>query len=97
MILQLQAKVHGLGNLGVSACTYPIFTEFKAKKLWGESFYLRTLLCFAKLRALLLKERPPSKFRGILLTCVLCFVACLVLLRFFALCGLLAHVQLPPG
>ena len=35
-----------------------------------------------KLRALLLKDRPPSKFRGILFTCVLCFVACLVLLRF---------------
>ena len=30
MILQLQAKVHGLGNLGVSTCTYPIFSEFKA-------------------------------------------------------------------
>ena len=28
-----------------------------------ESFYLRALLCFAKLRALLLKDRPPSKFR----------------------------------
>ena len=32
MILQLQAKVHGLGNLGVSTCTYPIFSEFKAPK-----------------------------------------------------------------
>ena len=30
MILQLQAKVHGLGYLGVSTCTYPIFSEFKA-------------------------------------------------------------------
>ena len=32
MILQLQAKVHGLGNLGVSTYTYPIFSEFKAPK-----------------------------------------------------------------
>ena len=32
MILQLQAKVHGLGYLGVSTCTYPIFSEFKAPK-----------------------------------------------------------------
>ena len=30
MILHLQAKVHGLGYLGVSTCTYPIFSEFKA-------------------------------------------------------------------
>ena len=30
MILQLQAKVHGLGYLGVSTSTYPIFSEFKA-------------------------------------------------------------------
>ena len=30
MILQLQAKEHGLGNLGVLTCTYPIFSEFKA-------------------------------------------------------------------
>ena len=29
MILQLQAKVHGMGNLGVSTCTYPIFSKFK--------------------------------------------------------------------
>ena len=32
MILQLQAKVHGLENLGVSTFTYPIFSEFKAPK-----------------------------------------------------------------
>ena len=32
MILQLQAKVHGLGNLGVLTYTYPIFSEFKAPK-----------------------------------------------------------------
>ena len=32
MILQLQAKVHGLGNLGVSTYTYSIFSEFKAPK-----------------------------------------------------------------
>ena len=30
MILQLQAKVHGLGNLGVSTCTYPNLNDFKA-------------------------------------------------------------------
>ena len=30
MILQLQAKVHGLGNLGVSTCTYPNLSDFKA-------------------------------------------------------------------
>ena len=30
MILQLQAKVHGLGNLGVSTCTYPTLSDFKA-------------------------------------------------------------------
>ena len=30
MILQLQAKVHGLGYLGVWTCTYLIFSEFKA-------------------------------------------------------------------
>ena len=30
MILQLQAKEHGLENLGVLTCTYPIFSEFKA-------------------------------------------------------------------
>ena len=30
MILQMQAKVHGLGNLGVSTCTYPILSKFKA-------------------------------------------------------------------
>ena len=29
MILQLQANVHGLGNLRVLSCTYPIFNEFK--------------------------------------------------------------------
>ena len=32
MILQMQAEVHGLGYLGVSTCTYPIFSEFKAPK-----------------------------------------------------------------
>ena len=30
MILQLQAKVHGLGNLGVSTYTYLSLSEFKA-------------------------------------------------------------------
>ena len=30
MILQLQAKVHGLGNLGVSTCTYPNLNDFEA-------------------------------------------------------------------
>ena len=30
MILQLQAKVHGLRNLGVSTYTYPTFSDFKA-------------------------------------------------------------------
>ena len=30
MILQLQAKVHGLGNLGVSTCTYASLSDFKA-------------------------------------------------------------------
>ena len=30
MILQLQAKVHGLGNLGVLTCTYPNLSDFKA-------------------------------------------------------------------
>ena len=30
MILQMQAKVHGLGNLGVLTCTYPIFSKFEA-------------------------------------------------------------------
>ena len=30
MILQLQAKVHGLGYLGVSTYTYPILSDFKA-------------------------------------------------------------------
>ena len=54
------------------------------QKLWGESFYLRALLCFAKLRALLLKDRPASKFRGILITCVLCFVICVYCLLGFA-------------
>ena len=32
MILQLQAKVHGLGNLGVSTCKYPIFSWFETPK-----------------------------------------------------------------
>ena len=32
MILQLQAKVHGMGNLGVSTCTYPIFSWFETPK-----------------------------------------------------------------
>ena len=32
MILQLQAKVHGLGYLGVSTCSYSIFSEFEAPK-----------------------------------------------------------------
>ena len=30
MILQLQAKVHDLGNLGVLTYTYPILSKFKA-------------------------------------------------------------------
>ena len=30
MILQLQAKVHGLGNLGVSTYTYLSLSEFEA-------------------------------------------------------------------
>ena len=30
MILQMQAKVHGLGNLRVLTYTYPIFSRFKA-------------------------------------------------------------------
>ena len=30
MILQLQAKVHGLGNLGVLIYTYPNLSDFKA-------------------------------------------------------------------
>ena len=30
MILQMQAKVHGLGNLGVSTYTYLSLSEFKA-------------------------------------------------------------------
>ena len=30
MILQLQAKVHGLVNLGVSTCTYASLSDFKA-------------------------------------------------------------------
>ena len=30
MILQLQAKVHGLGNLGVLSCTHPNLNDFKA-------------------------------------------------------------------
>ena len=30
MILQMQAKVHGLGNLGVSTYTYPTLSDFKA-------------------------------------------------------------------
>ena len=30
MILQLQAKVHGLGNLRVLTYTYPIFSRFEA-------------------------------------------------------------------
>ena len=32
MILQLQAKVHGLGNLGVLTYTYPIFSWFETPK-----------------------------------------------------------------
>ena len=32
MILELQAKVHGLGYLSVSTYTYPIFSGFKAPK-----------------------------------------------------------------
>ena len=32
MILQLQAKVHGLGYLGVSTCIYLIFSKFEAPK-----------------------------------------------------------------
>ena len=30
MILQLQAKVHGLGNLRVLTCTNPTLSDFKA-------------------------------------------------------------------
>ena len=30
MILQLEAKVHGLGDLGVLTCAYPNLSEFKA-------------------------------------------------------------------
>ena len=29
MILQMQAKVHGLGNFGVLTSTYPIYSYFK--------------------------------------------------------------------
>ena len=32
MILQLQAKVHGLGYLGVLTYTYPIFSQFEGPK-----------------------------------------------------------------
>ena len=50
MILQMQAKVHGLGNLGVLTYTYPILSWFEATfclisphdevdhdKIWGRS------------------------------------------------------------
>ena len=41
---------------------------------------LRALLCFAKLRALLLKDRPPSKFRvdTFNLRALLCYLSILL-------------------
>ena len=42
MILQLQAKVHGLGYLGVSTCTYANLSNFKAT-FWIPSSLTRTL------------------------------------------------------
>ena len=56
MILQLQAKVHGLGNLGVSTYTYPIFSEFKAPK--SDPF-----LPFPS-------SRPVCEARGVVVICI---------------------------
>ena len=47
MILELQAKVHGLGNLGVSTYTYSILSEFKATFRILPSFTTRSAPWFA--------------------------------------------------
>ena len=54
MILQLQAKVHGLGYLGVSTCTYPIFSKF------------RTTFCLPPF----LPSRPVCEARGVVVICI---------------------------
>ena len=60
MILQLQAKVHGLGNLGVSTCTYPIFSEFKA------NFWIIILLL---LHTISVEGSPVGLLCGYLVVC----------------------------
>ena len=46
MILQLQAKVHGLGNLGVSTYTYLSLSEFKATFCLSHSSRLNRMLSY---------------------------------------------------
>ena len=58
MILQLQAKVHGLGNLGVSTYTYPILSDFKA------TFIL--IIIKIKLSMIFSKASLPVWFRNLL-------------------------------
>ena len=45
MILQMQAKVHGLGNLGVSTYTYPTLSDFKATFWILLILILLTIIC----------------------------------------------------
>ena len=47
MILQLQAKVHGLENLEVSTCTYPNLSDFKAT-FWILPPFLNDEVCEAR-------------------------------------------------
>ena len=58
MILQLQAKVHGLGYLGVSTYTYPILNDFKA------TFSL--IIIKIKLSMIFSKASLPVWFRNLL-------------------------------
>ena len=47
MILQLQAKVHGLGDLGVLTYTYPNLSDFKAT-FWIIPPFLNDEVCEAR-------------------------------------------------
>merc|ERR1712102_183730 len=56
MILQLQAKVHGLGNLGVSTDTYQILSEFQLAVC---SKYVRSMFAVC---SQYVRKTGPDKF-----------------------------------
>ena len=74
MILQLQAKVHGLGNLRVLTTTYAILSLFK------EPFFppFLTIICKAQVASRLIAQR-----RSIFFACVHASSFCFTL-GFFA-------------